>query len=105
MRVLFIFALLAVVPAAAADQQSIEARCDYLIGTALKMPYREGGWKLLNSRTVQECLKRFPDLNYKYFPLRSDKDGMLCDRGPGAVAGTGKCPVASRDPSYSVKIR
>lgn len=96
------FLSLVAIPATAADLN--KGQCDVLIMKAFSMQDREASIRLLNSRVVQECFRQFPDLEYKHFPLRSDENGMMCDRGPAAIAGKGKCPER-KDPAFTVKLR
>lgn len=79
MRVLFVvLSFLAANLAVAAEPT--EARCDSSIARAIKTSYTEGGWKLLNSKTVKECLRLFPKLDEKHFPSTpTSQPGSLPD--------------------------
>lgn len=78
---------------AAAQSESTHRKfCDALIKEGVSGKDRERGIKLLNSGEGKKCMRHFPDLAEKYFPVKPCGDG---------TQGTVKCE--SKDPAFSVQ--
>ena len=83
LSIVFVMISLAAVPASAAEMTKLQ--CYDLIREAIFVKDAKFGLEVLNSKTAQDCFKRFPDLNEKYFPVRFNEPGL------------------SRDPAFTVK--
>ncbi|MCR4275903.1 MAG: hypothetical protein NUV90_00780 [Candidatus Parcubacteria bacterium] len=88
-----LFIICSLISIAAMATEPTKQRCDAVITKSFKMQDQEASIKLLNSKPVQECFRRFPDLNDKFFPIKMESSRDL------------KGPPVNKDPAYSIKMR